>query len=203
MFVLSLKAPKKKLIMWVGSILCICILAFLLLFNNCGSSSANTPSGRYNLNADSNDSRISFLAQFGWKVKENVLEVKDVEIPSEFNDTYEKYNEIQKNQGLDLSHYKGKSCKRYTYEVTNYPDKETGVHANILVKDNKVIGGDISSVEFDGFMHGFQKSLQDDINTQSRVESQANVETLLDVPVMSTERQTLAPDPRMPEAPTD
>ena len=68
---------------------------------------------------------------------------------------FEKYNEIQKQQGCDLSKYAGKRCKRYTYVIENYPGQAEGVRANILVYKNKVIGGDVCSVELDGFMHGF------------------------------------------------
>ena len=42
-----------------------------------------------------------------------------------------------------------------TDEIENYPGQAEGVRANILVYKNKVIGGDVCSVELDGFMHGF------------------------------------------------
>ena len=83
------------------------------------------------------------------------MEQVDVLLPSSFNDTYEKYNQIQKEQGLDLLKYAGATCQRYTYEVTNYPGKDSGVVANLLVLDGRVIGGDICSVELNGFIHGF------------------------------------------------
>ena len=54
--------------------------------------------------------------------------------------------------------FRGKTVKRWTYDVTNYPDNRPNVKANILVYDNKIIGGDICSLELDGFMHGFQLS---------------------------------------------
>jgi hypothetical protein len=104
-----------------------------------------------------NEDRVSFLSQFGWKVSEQPIEVEEVTIPAEWNDVYKNYNEIQKLQGLDLKRYMGKDVKRWTYLVTNYP-KETGseVHANILMYGNKIIGGDICSVNLNGFMHGFK-----------------------------------------------
>ena len=85
--------------------------------------------------------------------------VCEVIIPAEFDDVYEKYNELQKEQGFDLSLYASKRVKRWTYEITNYTGYEnTGfIHANILVYDGKVIGGDVCSTELNGFMHGFAK----------------------------------------------
>ena len=63
---------------------------------------------------------------------------------------------MQKKQGLDLEKYKGKTAKRYSYVVTNYPGVPEGVRANMVVYNDKIIAGDICSLELDGFMHGFQ-----------------------------------------------
>ena len=75
-------------------------------------------------------------------------------IPSKFNETYTSYNELQKQQGLDLTKYAGKECTKYTYEILNY-DGDEKIVANLLVLDNRVIGGDISERQKDGFMHTF------------------------------------------------
>ena len=45
---------------------------------------------------------------------------------------------------------------RYTYEITNYPNYEGKVIANILVYRGKVVGGDICSADINGFIHGFE-----------------------------------------------
>ena len=42
--------------------------------------------------------------------------------------------------------------------MTNYPDYEGTVYANVLVYRNRVIGGDICSADVSGFVHGFEKS---------------------------------------------
>ena len=79
-------------------------------------------------------------------------------IPAEFDRGYEKYNEIQKAQNLDLMPYAGKRAKRWTYSIKNYPGYEGAdgtVQANILVYEGAVIGGDVCSTELDGFMQGF------------------------------------------------
>ena len=85
---------------------------------------------------------------------------KEIIIPAEFDDVYEKYNAIQKEQGFDLTAYCSKRVKKWTYKVTNYPNYEGSdcIRATLLVFDGKVIGGDVCSVELDGFMHGFVKN---------------------------------------------
>ena len=56
-----------------------------------------------------------------------------------------------------MTEFAGERAKCWTYTVKNYEGYENQecIHANILVYDGKVIGGDICSVELDGFMHGF------------------------------------------------
>lgn len=100
-----------------------------------------------------NTSRIAYLNNLGWKVSSEPIEICDVQIPSEFNKTFKDFNDIQKTQGYDLSNYKGIICKRYTYEVNNYPDKSDNVYADLLVLDGNIIGGDICSNEFTGFIN--------------------------------------------------
>lgn len=110
--------------------------------------------------AGDNAERLAFISQFGWDVPDEPLEVREVKIPEEFDDTYEKYNAIQLAQGLDLSEYCGKRVKRWTYVINNYPDmpeNDGTVRINMLVYKNSVIGGDVCSIKLDGFMHGFMK----------------------------------------------
>lgn len=106
---------------------------------------------------DTNEKRIKFLETYGWKVDASPLEVVEVTIPQTFNAVYNNYNSIQKKQGFDLTKYTGKRVKRWTYRVTNYPGATEEVRANLLIYNNTVIGGDISTVSLGGFMQGFAR----------------------------------------------
>ena len=139
--------------------------------------------GRYNINVEDNNSRINFLEQFNIKVKPEPIETSEIKIPTQFNKVYENYNKIQKENGLNLEKYKGKTCIKYTYSVLNYKDRPDGVLANIFVFENKVIAGDICSLEIDGFMHGFVPIIETEkekpeityrINRTSAVNSKLN-----------------------------
>ena len=117
-------------------------------------------SAELNYKAADNAERLAFISQFGWDVSDEPLEVREVKIPEEFDETYEKYNAIQLSQGLDLSEYCGKRVKRWTYVINNYPDmpeNDGTVRINMLVYKDSVIGGDVCSIKLDGFMHGFMK----------------------------------------------
>ena len=105
-------------------------------------------------NVRTNEDRVAFLESYGWEVDPNAVEICEVIIPSEFDEVYSEYNEIQKSEGLDLKKYSGKSVKRYTYTVKNYGDEAT-VLANLLIYKDRVIGGDVSSAVPNGFSHGF------------------------------------------------
>ena len=103
-----------------------------------------------------NSDRLAFIEQFGWEVDTTPLEAVEVAIPEEFDKVYLGYNEMQKEQGLGLTKYKGKTVTRYTYNATNYPDYTGDVYISLLVYKNKVIGGDVCSADVGGFVHGFE-----------------------------------------------
>ncbi len=103
------------------------------------------------------EDRVRLLESYGWQVKEEPIEFMEVQIPEEFDEVYEKYNDIQLGQGMDLKKYAGKRAMRYSYQITNYPTGETDIIANILIYKNKLIGGDICSPRINGFMHGLSK----------------------------------------------
>lgn len=101
------------------------------------------------------EDRIAFLKQFGWEVEPAPVEEVNVTIPTEFDRIFTGYNELQKQQGLDLSKYKRKQAVRYTYKITNYEGYDGTVYANIIVFRNKVIGGDICTADVSGFVKAF------------------------------------------------
>ena len=81
--------------------------------------------------------------------------METVTVPETFDKVFAAYNELQKEQGLNLSKYRGKEVTRYTFRVTNYEGYEGKVFANVLVYRNRVIGGDVCSADTSGFVHGF------------------------------------------------
>ncbi len=103
------------------------------------------------------EERIAFLESFGWHVKPTDKEVTEFLLPKEFDRILAGYNEIQKEQGLDLSRYKNKRVCRYVYEVENYEGATGTVYATLLMYNNRVVAADISSAGEGGFVHGLTK----------------------------------------------
>lgn len=155
MFVYSLKSKHIKIFLLVAFI-AVTIICLSVLSKDTVETAKEIKS---TTKAETNDSRIAFLSGFGWDVSEEPVEVREVIIPNEFDETYTKYNEIQKSQGFDLKSYAGSRAKRWTYKINNYQGYEGDdtIRANLLVLDGNIIGGDVCSVKLDGFMHGFQK----------------------------------------------
>ena len=101
----------------------------------------------------------AYLEQCGWKVETPALKEETVLIPKSFSNVFETYNDLQKQQGFDLSRYAGCEVKLYTYKVldSNLGDN---VLASLYVSDGRVVGGDVHSTALDGFMCGLRQEKQ-------------------------------------------
>lgn len=163
MFVFSLNGKKIKL---AGLALAACFIVALSIFllpdyDNVGTAyvSAVTNEKISFGGIKTEQDRLDFISAFGISVSGKPIEVANTKIPKEFDAVYTEYNTIQMAQGLDLAKYKGKKVKRYTYEVSNYPKDENGVPANVflnlVIYKNKVIAGDLSSPDGQGFVRTF------------------------------------------------
>lgn len=156
MFVYSLRASTLRFFGIVAVSLAVLIALIALVPTYAADDVKPTSSYSYE-KVRSEDDAEKFLSQFGWVVDATPLEVTEVTVPAEFDKIFAAYNEIQKEQGLNLSKYKRKKLTRYTFEVTNYEGYDKKVLANVLVYRGKVVGGDICSADVEGFVHGFEK----------------------------------------------
>lgn len=99
-----------------------------------------------------NEDRVRWLEDLGWTVESEPVSRREIIIPRDFGPVLENYNDLQKQQGYDLADYQGLTATLYTYRVTNWPEKELTVLADIYIYRNRVIAGDIHSTAVDGFM---------------------------------------------------
>lgn len=98
-----------------------------------------------------NAERVEFLNKQGWIVSPDPVSKETITIPSEFNDVYGKYAELLTSQGFDLEKFKGREAELISYRVLNYPEHPDNVTANLIIVDDKLIGGDITLNEENGF----------------------------------------------------
>ncbi len=158
MFLLSLKSLKGKLVLLVSAVVAIVIVFAVISSSENAEKSAPTD-GTLKFSASTEAERMSFITALGLTVENEPSSVTEIKIPEEFDETFTNYNEIQKQSGLDLEPYKGCAVKKWTYTVTNYPgyEESQSIRINLLVYKGKIIGGDICSLEIDGFMKGLTK----------------------------------------------
>lgn len=98
-----------------------------------------------------NSQRVAYLQSLGWEVEPEPLETLQFLLPDVLAEPYLTYNELQKAQGFDLSACCGKQVSRYTYAVTNYPGRTTGVQANLYICEDLLVAGDILCPGAQGF----------------------------------------------------
>jgi len=160
MFMVSFRLSRKRMVAGVLALALVVCLGYVGVSKLFGSSvetstGSSVSSEKRKNTAKTNEQRVNFAKSFGWELQEEPVEILEVIVPKEFDETYNGYNTIQKQQGYNLEKYAGKRCKRYSYLITNYPSAEGEVRLNMLVYNDKIIGGDVCSMDLNGFMHGF------------------------------------------------
>ncbi len=119
-------------------------------------SSKFTSSTVYAIDGSTNHERIDFLSSINCKVSEEFVSQKEIIIPEEFSQVYERYNSLQNKAGFDLIKYKGAKSTLYTYKVLDYKNLQNA-YVNLIVCDGKIIGGDIYTTNLNGQMLPLKK----------------------------------------------
>ena len=155
MLIVTAKMPKRKLTLGVAAAALLCCCAIALNFGQAiGASASALPSPK---GVRSNQDRIDYLSAYGWQVSEEPIATQELLIPKEMGSEYDDYLALQSSQGFDLAKYAGKTVKRYTYQILNYPTGEQGVQASLLMYKNTVVAADVLSPALNGFMHGLAR----------------------------------------------
>ena len=108
-----------------------------------------------------NRQRVTYLQSLGWEVKPEPVETLQFLLPDTLAEPYLSYNELQTAQGFDLTPCLGKQVSRYTYTVTNYPDRAEGVQANLYICEDRPVAGDICCPGAYGFQEALVRSSED------------------------------------------
>ena len=149
MMVMTAKVDLKKIALLLGAVAAV-IVAFILCLGGTDAQTTAAPA------ASSNDARVQFLKSFGWDVANSPVESSQVRIPEQTSEVFDRYNQLQKSQGYDLSKLAGKNAMRYVYKVNNYPNATDPVYATVLVYKNQIVGGDVTDTSAKGKVQGFK-----------------------------------------------
>ena len=151
MFMMTAKVSRRRLCAAVVGIAAIIAGLVFVLTRPQAQPTAAEPAP---IAAESNEARVRYLEQLGWKVSDKPAEAMQIRIPREGGEVFTRYNELQKSQGFDLSPLAGKNVMRYVYEIENFPDAAQPVRATLLVYKNHLVGGDITDPSPEGKIRG-------------------------------------------------
>ena len=151
MQVLTIKA-KPKTIFGVALALTGVIVILLTFAGNHGvSATAAAP-----ISCASEADRAAYLTSLGWEF-DDAVQQKQVTIPTEFNEVYQRYSALLAKEGFRLEDYKGKQAEIYTYQIKNY-DGNDRIIADLIVADGVLIGADLCDPAADsGFLVAMTK----------------------------------------------
>lgn len=113
-----------------GYALALCIF-LLIAFSFLAVAGGGTPKVSLSTEAE----RAGFIKQYGYTVEDPVT-VKTITVPTVMNGEHEKYAQILKKGGFDISLYKGRTLTEYTYMI----DDEIVFH--LLLDKENLVGAD-------------------------------------------------------------
>ncbi len=147
MKVLCLRYPRNAVTDILICLLCVLIISLILIKADYTKE----------IHCITSESAIAeFLSVNGWRVDFDSEAISEKTIPYMFDDTYEEYSSLQKEQGFDITRYKGKRVAVVSYQLQNFPGYENSenVFINLLMYNNKIIGADILCTSINGFITG-------------------------------------------------
>ena len=144
MLLCSVKIKKHTVTLF--SLLCAAVFVLLCFFSLRLSPKDTVTVGdsSVSLTAENEGDIENFLSDTGYEPSEIVMK-REIVIPSEWNEIYTSYAELQKSQGFDLGKIKGKTAMEYTYALQN-----SDLFAVITVCDNRIAAAHLSKLNGDG-----------------------------------------------------
>lgn len=152
-FTVSKKLIKSKKFFIILGVFIILLTTVLFVVFRDNPNTAEFDGKTYSLRADSDKEISEFADFFGLKIDDEPMYMKNILIPSNFNNIYLQYNDLQKQIGLNLEKYRGQSCTLYSYAIIS-PENKKNCVLNLIIHNDIVIGGDISEREYGGKIFG-------------------------------------------------
>ena len=148
MFICSVKATTLRFVMIVA--LSVTVLIGMSVFYASEEPVLSGTDVRYDGISTETDRR-EFLSALGYSAVGDAQSTVEYTMPATLDTVLQSYNELQKEQGFDLSRYAKKTVTRYTYEGTD-PRHEGKVFVNLIVYRDKVIAADVTCAEGHDFV---------------------------------------------------
>jgi hypothetical protein len=154
MLIITAKVPRPKASLWIAAAAFFCCAALVLALVPPAARQAAASAQISHKGIRTHKDQVEYLDQYGWQTSPEPSAVEELSIPEQFDERYDQYLQLQREQGFELEKYAGKRVKRYTYQILNHPSGESGVIANLLIYKKTVVGGEVLSPKLNGFLHG-------------------------------------------------
>lgn len=139
MFVFSVKATKKRVLMLLGGVLAAIVVIVLVLTLSPAQAAGTAPIDR---RVTSAEERAALIAECGYTVTNET--VREIRVPEESDTALDEYEALQATSGLGLKKYGGKRVKLYTYTVSG---NEPTVTVHLYVYRDRVVAGDVTAAD--------------------------------------------------------
>ena len=116
MFVVSLKLDKNRIYATLAT-LCLVVAVACVAFPE---RSRDVLNNNIDTNVKSTAEHIEFLNSYGYNVIENPVQIQEIVIPSQFSESYEKYNEYQIYSPLSIKQSARRHLKRRPKRNTDF-----------------------------------------------------------------------------------
>ncbi len=140
MFIYAVKATTLRFVSIV--VLSLTVLIGMTVFYTAEEPVLSGTEVRYDGIVTETDRR-EFLSALGYRATGDAKSTVEYTLPATLDTVLQRYNELQKEQGFDLSRYTGKTLTRYTYELEG-TEGESKVYANLILYRDRVVAADLS-----------------------------------------------------------
>ena len=117
------------------------LCAVLLGVNSLADGARATAAAAAGDTVKSAEDMANYLLGYGVEVDVSTAQVLQVTIPKKFDKSFQAFNEVIQDSGMDLAKYKGKLAEKWVLQSPNRTVEDQTAYAVLLVRNAKVIGG--------------------------------------------------------------
>lgn len=117
------------------------LCAVLLGINSLADGARATAAAAAGDTVKSAEDMANYLLGYGVEVDVGTAQVLQVTIPKKFDKSFQAFNEVIQDSGMDLAKYKGKLAEKWVLQSPNRTVENQTAYAVLLVRNSKVIGG--------------------------------------------------------------
>ncbi len=154
MFIYTAKFPRKRVLLALALLVIAGGITAAFFLSNGDQDTQSVSAALQPVSLRNNEDRVSYLESLGWAVTPETAAIEELEVPKTFDSTLDSYLALQSSQGFNMNDLAGKTVKRYTYAITNYPGGDADMMISVLVYKKNLVGGEVFNSATGEILHG-------------------------------------------------